>query len=100
MMGKGWRYERGSDSDGSVRGGSHAADIAGTWKATAEGPNGAIERTFVFKVDGTKLTGETTSTMLGQVHHHGREGGWRQSVVRYHRGFSGNGTETGVTKER
>ena len=43
-----------------------AADIAGTWKATAEGPNGAIERTFVFKVDGTKLTGETTSTMLGK----------------------------------
>src|SRR5271157_4530597 len=43
-----------------------AADIAGTWKATAEGPNGSMERTFVFKVDGNKLTGETTSTMLGK----------------------------------
>ncbi len=43
-----------------------AADIAGTWKATAEGPNGTIERTFVFKVDGNKLTGETTSAMLGK----------------------------------
>jgi opacity protein-like surface antigen len=43
-----------------------AADIAGTWKATAEGPNGTLERTFVFKVDGNKLTGETTSTMLGK----------------------------------
>jgi len=43
-----------------------AADIAGTWKATAEGPNGTMERTFVFKVDGQKLTGETTSTMLGK----------------------------------
>ncbi len=42
------------------------ADIAGTWKATAEGPNGAMERTFVFKVDGAKLTGETTSAMLGK----------------------------------
>jgi len=42
-----------------------AADIAGTWKATA-GPNGSMERTFVFKVDGNKLTGETTSTMLGK----------------------------------
>ena len=43
-----------------------AADVAGTWKATAESPNGTIERTFVFKVDGSKLTGETTSTMLGK----------------------------------
>ena len=29
------------------------------WKGTAEGPNGPIERTFTFKVDGGKLTGET-----------------------------------------
>jgi hypothetical protein len=43
-----------------------AADPTGTWKATAEGPNGALERTFVFKVDGNKLTGETTSQMLGK----------------------------------
>src|SRR5271165_4179376 len=43
-----------------------AADITGTWKGTAEGPNGNIERTFVFKVDGTKLTGETTSQMMGK----------------------------------
>lgn len=43
-----------------------AADIAGTWKGTAEGPQGKIERTFVFKVDGTKLTGETSSEMLGK----------------------------------
>ena len=42
------------------------ADVAGTWKATAEGPNGNMERTFVFKVSGDKLTGETTSTMLGK----------------------------------
>jgi hypothetical protein len=43
-----------------------AADVAGTWKATAEGPNGTMERTFVLKVDGNKLTGETTSTMFGK----------------------------------
>jgi hypothetical protein len=43
-----------------------AADISGTWKGTAEGPNGSIERTFVFKVDGNKLTGETTSQMMGK----------------------------------
>src|SRR5947199_8762395 len=43
-----------------------AADVSGTWKGTAEGPNGTIERTFVFKVDGNKLTGETTSSMLGK----------------------------------
>ena len=41
-----------------------AADVTGTWKATAEGPNGTMERTFVLKVDGNKLTGETTSSML------------------------------------
>lgn len=43
-----------------------AADLAGTWKATADGPQGSMERTFVFKVDGSKLTGETTSSMLGK----------------------------------
>jgi hypothetical protein len=43
-----------------------AADISGTWKGTAEGQGGAMERTFVFKVDGTKLTGETTSEMMGK----------------------------------
>src|SRR5579864_7633228 len=43
-----------------------AADVAGTWKATAEGPNGSMERTFVFQVDGDKLTGETTSQMMGK----------------------------------
>lgn len=43
-----------------------AADISGNWKATAEGPNGSMERTFTFKVDGDKVTGETTSSMLGK----------------------------------
>jgi hypothetical protein len=43
-----------------------AADISGNWKGTAETPNGTIERTFVFKVDGTKLTGETTSQLMGK----------------------------------
>ena len=44
-----------------------AADISGTWKATSEGPNGTMERTFVFKVDGNKLTGETTSSIFGKA---------------------------------
>jgi len=43
-----------------------AADVTGTWKGTAETPNGTMERTFVFKVDGDKLTGETTSSMFGK----------------------------------
>jgi hypothetical protein len=43
-----------------------AADIGGTWKATAEGPAGSMERTFTFKVEGTRLTGETTSSMMGK----------------------------------
>jgi hypothetical protein len=43
-----------------------AADVTGTWKATAEGPNGTMQRTFVFKVEGSQLTGETTSSMFGK----------------------------------
>ena len=43
-----------------------AADVAGTWKGTAETPNGTIERTFVFKVDGNQLTGTTSSQMFGE----------------------------------
>lgn len=43
-----------------------AEEIAGKWKATAEGPNGQMERTFDFKVDGTKLTGETVSSFAGR----------------------------------
>src|SRR5271154_2468389 len=46
--------------------GALAADISGTWKASAEGPNGPMERTFMFKVDGSKLTGETTSSLFGK----------------------------------
>ncbi len=45
---------------------AYSADITGNWKATAEGPNGTMERTFVFKVDGAKLTGETTSSFVGR----------------------------------
>jgi|SRR5260370_21441278 hypothetical protein len=43
-----------------------AADISGNWKATAEGPNGALERTFTFKQDGNKVTGETMSSFTGK----------------------------------
>jgi hypothetical protein len=43
-----------------------AADISGTWKGTADTPNGPVERTFVFKADGNKLTGETSSPMFGK----------------------------------
>ena len=43
-----------------------AADVTGTWKGTAETAMGKVERTFVFKVDGNTLTGETTSSMSGK----------------------------------
>jgi len=43
-----------------------AGDIGGNWKGTAENQGATIERTFVFKVDGAKLTGETTSEMMGK----------------------------------
>jgi len=43
-----------------------AADVTGTWKAVAQGTNGTIKRTFVFKQDGTKLTGKTISDRWGK----------------------------------
>src|ERR1044071_2329038 len=43
-----------------------AADISGTWKGSAETQNGTFERTFIFKQEGTKLTGETSSERLGK----------------------------------
>lgn len=42
------------------------ADIDGTWKATADFNGQTIERTFVFKSEGAKLTGESTSEMMGK----------------------------------
>lgn len=42
-----------------------ASDITGSWKATAPGPNGPMERTFIFQVAGDDLTGQTTSSVLG-----------------------------------
>jgi hypothetical protein len=42
------------------------ADISGNWKGTADFGGNALERTFMFKVDGKKLTGETTSQMMGK----------------------------------
>ncbi len=43
-----------------------AADISGTWKGTAQTPLGTTERTFNFKVDGNKLTGDTSSDLFGK----------------------------------
>src|SRR5215510_12862103 len=43
-----------------------AADVAGTWKASAETQNGTFETTFVFKVDGAKLTGSTSNNFTGE----------------------------------
>ena len=42
------------------------AEVSGVWKATAEGPQGQLERTFTFKADGSKLSGETVSQMMGK----------------------------------
>jgi hypothetical protein len=43
-----------------------AADVSGNWKGTAETQFGTVERTFAFKVDGNKLTGETSSDRFGK----------------------------------
>ena len=40
-----------------------AADVAGKWKATMEGPNGSMQITFDLKVDGKKITGKAIGDM-------------------------------------
>ncbi len=42
-----------------------AADVSGTWKATVETPNGAMETTFVFKVEAGKITGTASMGQMG-----------------------------------
>ena len=43
-----------------------AADISGTWNAVGKDTKQTFKRTFVFKQDGTKLTGTTTSKQWGR----------------------------------
>ena len=45
---------------------SYAQGISGNWKTTLEGPQGSLELTFIYKVDGTKLTGNVSSPMGSQ----------------------------------
>ena len=42
-----------------------AEDANGTWKATLETPQGAMENTFLLKIDGGKVTGTISSQMMG-----------------------------------
>lgn len=46
---------------------SLAADVTGSWRGTAEGPQGTLARTFKFQQTGMTLTGETESEMLGKA---------------------------------
>jgi len=46
--------------------GCMAADIDGSWTASAEGPNGQVTREFHFKSEGSKLTGKTVSSFAGE----------------------------------
>lgn len=45
---------------------THAEGISGKWKTSMESPQGKMEMTFTFKVDGAKLTG-SVSTPMGDV---------------------------------
>lgn len=42
-----------------------ALDVNGKWKGNLSSPNGDVETTMVFKVDGEKLSG-TVTTMYGE----------------------------------
>jgi len=45
---------------------SHAQGISGNWKTTLESPQGSLELAFIYKVEGTKLTGTVSSPMGSQ----------------------------------
>ena len=51
---------------------SHAQGISGKWKASLEGPQGSMELSFTYKVDGTKLTGTVASPMGSQEINNGK----------------------------
>ena len=70
-----------------------AADISGNWKGTAEGPNGAIERTFTFKQDGETLTG----TYKGQFGEAPLTGTVKGSDVKFSIKVNAQGQEFNVT---
>ena len=42
---------------------SFAADVAGKWKSSVQGPDGEMQIVFDFKVEGDKLTGTVDSPM-------------------------------------
>lgn len=67
-----------------------AADVAGTWKGTIDTPNGAMENTFVLKVDGDKLTGTVAMGQFGDAEiSEGKLDGENVSFV-VARSFNGN----------
>ena len=45
---------------------SYSQGISGNWKTTLESPQGSLELTFIYKVDGAKLTGTVSSPMGSQ----------------------------------
>lgn len=45
---------------------SHAEGIGGKWKTSVESPQGTMEMTYTFKVEGQKLTG-SISTPMGDI---------------------------------
>jgi len=51
---------------------SHAQGISGKWKASLESPQGSMELSFTYKVDGTKLTGTISSPMGSQDINNGK----------------------------
>ena len=51
---------------------SHAQGISGKWKTSLESPQGSMELSFTYKVDGTKLTGTVTSPMGSQEINNGK----------------------------
>ncbi len=44
-----------------------AAEVTGTWKAPIQTSNGTFENTFVFKADGSKLTGTAKSGTMPEL---------------------------------
>lgn len=51
---------------------SYSQEISGNWKTTLESPQGSLELTFIYKVDGTKLIGTVSSPMGSQEINNGK----------------------------
>lgn len=75
-----------------------AADVTGTWKASMDTPNGAMEFTYVLKADGNAITGSMQTPMGEQKIEEGKLDGDKISFS-INIGDMGKMTYSGTVKD-